>query len=221
MSKNFDETVRFQSEKRQEWIREMRGKRLQGIAEGASSTPRLARSSAGSFPWRNDCPGTHCSLIEQEEKTVPARSATEFEIKGKMEERAARESDRRRRKISNRLVGAAETCKALAEWRRLQRKNLNKLGLLKRKKLPQCHRESSWQVCGNRHCQKEKEQSRLFRVPDHEGERLKGGESPTLARDRGGSEREHGEERVDSTVSEGRFQGRKREQATRASLREV
>ena len=84
MSKNFDETVRLQSEKRQEWIRE----RLQGIAEGASSAPRLATSSAASFPGRNECPGTQCSLINRrKEKTVPARSATEFEIRGKMEER--------------------------------------------------------------------------------------------------------------------------------------
>ena len=37
MSKNFEETVRLQSEKRREWIREIRGERLQGIAEGASS----------------------------------------------------------------------------------------------------------------------------------------------------------------------------------------
>ena len=36
--------------------------KLQGIAEGASSAPRLATS----FPGRNECPGTHCSLIEQE-----------------------------------------------------------------------------------------------------------------------------------------------------------
>ena len=40
MSKNFDETVRLQCEKREEWIREIRGERLQGIAEGASSAPR-------------------------------------------------------------------------------------------------------------------------------------------------------------------------------------
>ena len=57
MSKNLDETVRIQSE-----IRE----RLQGIAEGASSAPCLASSSAASFPGKNECPGTHCSLIEQE-----------------------------------------------------------------------------------------------------------------------------------------------------------
>ena len=65
MSKNLDETVRFQSEIRREWIREIRGERLQGIAEGAISAPRLASPSVVSFPGRNECPGTHCSLIEQ------------------------------------------------------------------------------------------------------------------------------------------------------------
>ena len=66
--KNFDETVRLQSDKRQEWIREIRGERLQGIAEGASSAPRLASLSAAPFPGRNECPGTHGSLIELEER---------------------------------------------------------------------------------------------------------------------------------------------------------
>ena len=65
MSKNFDETVRLQCEIRREWIREIRGERLQGIAEGASSAPGLASSSAPSFPGRNECSGTHCNLIEQ------------------------------------------------------------------------------------------------------------------------------------------------------------
>ena len=37
----------------------------------------------------------------------------------------------------------------------------------------------------------------------------------------GGSEREHGEERVDSTVKEGRFQGGQGGQAGRASLEQV
>ena len=40
------------------------------------------------------------------------------------------------------------------------------------------------------------------------GERVKVGEWRTLVRE-GGSEREHGEEKVDSTVNEGRFQGGK------------
>ena len=65
--KNLDETVRLPSEKRQEWIREIREERLQGIAEGASRAPRLASSSAASFPGRNECLRTHCNLIEQEE----------------------------------------------------------------------------------------------------------------------------------------------------------
>ena len=39
MSKNFDETVRLQSEIRREWIQEVRGERLQGIAEGAGAHP--------------------------------------------------------------------------------------------------------------------------------------------------------------------------------------
>ena len=71
----------FTSRKRQE--------RLQEIAEGASSAPHLASSSAVSLPGRNECPRTHCSLMEQEEreKTVAARSAREFEVKGKMEKR--------------------------------------------------------------------------------------------------------------------------------------
>ena len=49
------------------------------------------------------------------------------------------------------------------------------------------------------------------------GERVKVGESCTLVRVRG-SEREHG---VESTVNDGRFQGRKGGQATRASLEQV
>ena len=88
-------------------------------------------------------------------------------------------------KKNGRLYGAAETSKERAEWRRLQRKNLNILGLPKRKEWPQCYRESSWQERRSRPCQKEKEQSRLSRVPDHERERVKVGESRTLARERG------------------------------------
>ena len=58
MSKNFDEKVRLRSEKTQEWVRGIR-ERLEGIAEGASSAPRLISSSAATFSRRNMCPGTH------------------------------------------------------------------------------------------------------------------------------------------------------------------
>ena len=62
-AKNFNETVCLQSEKRKEWVRE---ERLQEIAKGTCSAPRLTSSSAASFPRKDECPGTHCSLIEQE-----------------------------------------------------------------------------------------------------------------------------------------------------------
>ena len=84
-----------------------------------------------------------------------------------------------------RLVGAAETSKERAEWRRLQRRNLNILGLPKRKEWPQCHKESSWQERRSRPCQKEKEQSRLSRVPDYEGGESQDGREPHLGEKEG------------------------------------
>ena len=83
-------------------------------------------------------------------------------------------------KRNGRLVGVAETSKEHAEWRWPQRKNWNLLGLLKRKEWPQCHRESSWQVRRSRPCQKEKEQSRLSRVPHHEVGESQGEREPHL-----------------------------------------
>ena len=52
------------------------------------------------------------------------------------------------------------------------------------------------------------------------GEKVKVSESRTLAREFG-SELEHGEERVDSTVKESRFRGGQRGQARRASIKQV
>ena len=46
------------------------------------------------------------------------------------------------KKRSDRLVGDAETSKELAEWRRLQGKNLNILSMPKRKEWLQCHKGS-------------------------------------------------------------------------------
>ena len=88
-------------------------------------------------------------------------------------------------KKNGRLYGVAETSKERAEWRRLQRKNWSKLGLPKRKEWPQCHRESSWQERRSRPCQKEKEQSRLSRVPGHEGGESQGGREPHLGESEG------------------------------------
>ena len=92
LKKNLDETVHLQSEKREEWVREIR-ERLQGIAEKTSSTTGLANSSVASFPGRNEFPGTHYSLMVQgKEKAVPARSAREIEVKGKTERKGQSES---------------------------------------------------------------------------------------------------------------------------------
>ena len=57
VSKNFDETVRLQSEKRKEWIRDIGEERSQGIEEGTSSAPCLASSSAASFPGKKRVSG--------------------------------------------------------------------------------------------------------------------------------------------------------------------
>ena len=57
VSKNLDETVRLQSEKREEWIREIRGEKLQGIAEGTTSAPCLASSSARRSPGKTSVQG--------------------------------------------------------------------------------------------------------------------------------------------------------------------
>ena len=78
---------------------------------------------------------------------------------------------------------------------------------MKKKKWPLCHGES-WQVRQSRPCQNEKEQSRLSKVPDR------------MMRESQG-EREHEEERVESTVKKDRFQGSEGGQARRASVGEV
>ena len=48
------------------------------------------------------------------------------------------------------------------------------------KEWPQCHRQSSWQVHQSRFCQKEKEQSRLSRVPDRKMVESQGEREPHL-----------------------------------------
>ena len=74
---------------------------------------------------------------------------------------------------------------------------------------PYCHKVNSWQGRQSRFCQKEKEQSHLSRLSDREVKESQGEqERCTLARKRG-PEREHGEERVDSTVKKGGLQEEK------------
>ena len=163
-----------------------RRERLQGIAEGASSAPRLASSSAASFPGRNECPGTYCSLIEQKE-----REDSSCQICHKVwdkrkdggEDRAARterESDRRRREEKWQTCWCCRDQKRACRMVQASAENLSILGLPKRKEWPQCHRESSWQERRSRPCQKEKEQSRQSKAPDYEGKESQDGREPHL-----------------------------------------
>ena len=233
VSKNFDKTVRLQYEKGKKRVRELKGERLQGITEGASCALRLASLSATSFPERNECLGSHCSLIEQEEREDSSCQIYQ-RVSGKRKNggedrvvRTERESDRRRREEKWQTCWCCRDQYRNAEWRRLQRKNLNILSLPKSKKWPRCHRESRWQERQSHLCLEEKEQSRQSKAPDREAGESQGGRDPHLGerereRERGGgSEREHGEERVDSTVNEGKFQEGKKGQARRASQGKV
>ena len=113
-----------------------------------------------------------------------------------MEERTAREKGEEKR--NGRLVGAAETSKELAEWPRLQRKNLSILGLLKRKvsSVPQREQLASTPELP---LPKEKEQRHLSKASPYEG-----GRESRWARAAPWREREHEEERVNSTAKEGR-----------------
>ena len=191
MSKNFDETVCLQSEKRQEWIREIKGERPQEIAEGASSAPRLANSSAAPFPGKTSVRGpTAARLNRRRGNTVPTRSATKIEIRGKMEEttgwRGRNKSQiEEEEKRNGRVVGAAETIRDRGKWRTFQRKNLNILGLLKRKECPQCHRESSRKYTGAALAKRKRNRVVCPEYQIMRGERLKVGESRTLTRGKG------------------------------------
>ena len=145
MSKNLDETVRLQSEKRQEWIRELNGEKLQEIMERTNSAPRLVSSLAASFPGKDKLRGlskSQKSLLS--DKTggkrrqflpdLPQKIEIKENIKEKTRWQGQSESQRGgEEKRGDRLIGAAETSKEFVEWRKLQRKNLSILGLLKKK----------------------------------------------------------------------------------------
>ena len=111
---------------------DMREERLQGIAQGRGSTPHLASSSV-MFPGRNECLETHCCLSIKEERRqfLPDLPKSLRQKKDGGENRATVGEEEKK---SGKLIGVTKTSKELAEWRRLQPKNLNILGLAKRKK---------------------------------------------------------------------------------------
>ena len=146
---------------------------------------------------------------------VSARSAREFEVIEKMVERTEWQRQRKslgkgEGKRNGRLVGVSETSGELAEWRRLQRKNLSILGRLKRKEWPRCHRASSWQERQNRLFQKEDKQSHLSRSPDRE-----------VGKSQGERESDSGERRGIKAVAWGRKVGLDSEEWRAPSSREM
>ena len=87
VSKNFDETVRLQSEKRQEWIREVRGENYKGLKRAQVALPVWPAYQPRHFPGETSVRGPIVAWQNRKEKTVPARSAKEFRVKGKTGER--------------------------------------------------------------------------------------------------------------------------------------
>ena len=124
-------------------------------------------------------------------------------------------------KKNGRLVGAAETSKERAEWRRLQRKNLN-IAYWACRKGKSGLSATERAVGKNAGAALAKRKRNRAVCPEYQimrEEKVKVGESRTLARERkirAGAWR--GE--VDSTVNEGRFQAMGG-QARRASLEQV
>ena len=97
MSKNLDETVRLQSENREEWIREIKKGLLReqvALPSGQLISLFVGREKRVSRdPLYPDKTGRKRKQLLQEIK-----------VKGKMEERTERESDSRRRQVADLLV---------------------------------------------------------------------------------------------------------------------
>ena len=213
MSKNLDETVCLHSEKRREWVEEIRGERLLGIAEGTSSTPRLASSSAALFPGRNECPGTHCSLIVQEEREDSFCQRVYGQRKDVGGDRVARVREEEKRSENAGLLMLPRPAKSLQNGRGF----MNILGLPKRRlsSVPQSEQLASTPEPSLLKGKRTEPDDQIVRW-----EKVKVSESCTLVRERG--IRAGAWVRKSGLHSEGgRFLGGEGGQARRASLREV
>ena len=83
------------------------------------------------------------------------------------------------------LVGAAETSKELKEWRRLQRKNLNILGLLKGKSGHSAIERAIGKYAGGAFAKRKRNRAVSSGYQIMREERVKVGETRSLARERG------------------------------------
>ena len=174
MSKNLDETVRLYTERRKEWIREVRGVRLQGIAKGASSAPHLASSSAASFPGRNECPGTHCSRIEQEREDSSCQIC--HRVLGKRKDGG----EDRRRDEKRQACWCSQDQQRACRMAQASTEKLEHTGPAEKVRVASVPQREKLASKESRLCQEEKEQSRQSKVPGHEGRESQGGREPHL-----------------------------------------
>ena len=210
-SKNFDESVRLQSEKRQEWIREIRGERLQRIAKGTSSAPRLASSSAASFPGKNECPGTHCSLIEQGEREDSSCLICHRVVDKRKDGgedrvvRTQRESDRRRKEEKWQTCWCCRDQQRACRMAQASAEKHEQTGPAEKERVASVPQREQTASTPEPSLPKGKGTESSVQSTRSCGERESSWARPAPWRERGRSEREHGVERVDFTVKEGRF----------------
>ena len=99
--------------------------------------------------------------------------------------RTERESDWRKREEKWQTCWCCRDQKRACRMAQASAEKLKHTGPAEKKEWPQCHRESSWQVRRSRRYQKEKEQSHLSRVPDHEAGESQGDREPHLGESEG------------------------------------
>ena len=100
--------------------------------------------------------------------------------------RTERESDRRRTEEKWQTLWRCRDQQRACRMAQASAEKLEQTGPAEKERVASVpQRESSWQERRSRPCQKEKEQSRLSRVPDHEGGESQGGREPHLGEEEG------------------------------------
>ena len=164
-----------------------RGERLQGIVEGTSSAPHLVISSIASFPGRNECLGTHCSLIEQEEREDSSCQICQKNGGEDMVARTEQESNRRRREEKWQSCWCCRDQQRACKMAQASAEELDHTGPAERKRVSSVPRESRLASVPEPFLQKGK-QTQLPVQSTRScggGERIKMNESRTLAREMG------------------------------------
>ena len=129
--------------------------------------------TAASFHGRNECPGTHCTLMKQErEKTVPARSATEFEITGKTEKRTGWRGQNESQTIGEEKWQACWCCRDQRRACRMAQASAEKLehaGPAEKERVASVPQREQLASTPELPLPREKKHSRLSKAPDHGG----------------------------------------------------